>query len=240
MGNLSSSSTVKPTSIESCRHLFTAYINQSDEYIIPKTIINLCLNYYYPLTIMVWLNHIPEADQHPIYITDIHDINKHWTCSLRDIQSNKNNEEEEEDVITTPSYWNMYCNAVCLAKNIDHCIPKQITDSIVEYYHNQSIGSKQLHSHSIRKLLASNPYHILFKSGGLLNDHDATDNCNAIIFNDVEFQCNPQKTTQNNIVCFNWKLPNLPLALYGNDFVYSNVYGLLSIGGIVDGVYLSG
>eukprot|EP01084_Bolivina_argentea_P047217 86998_1 len=235
MGNLNSSSTDKPTSIELCIQIVTAYIKQidvtifDDEYIIPKSIINLCIKYYYPSTIMIWLNHIPnQSTSHqpsPIYLTDINDTNKHWSCNLYDLQPNNSQN----------NWWNMYCNAVCFAKNVSHCLSKKITDSITDHYIKNKTHNTYLYNYSIDKLLKYSPYHIIFKSGGLIQVQHATDNCNAIIFNDIEFQ----KPSENNITCFNWNLPNLPLQIYGNSFVYSNVYGLLSIGGIVDGVYLS-
>ncbi len=74
----------------------------------------------------------------------------------------------------------MYCNAVCFAKNVSHCLPKHITDSIANHYiTNQT---------PIDKLLKHSPYHIIFKSGGLILNQHATDTCNAIIFNDIEFE----------------------------------------------------
>eukprot|EP01083_Nonionella_stella_P307127 1078413_1 len=221
----------KPTSVELCAQLVTAYIKHidttvlADEYIIPQLVVELCLRYYYPSTIMIWLNHIPgssmSSDTEPIYITDINSIDKHWTCSFHDLHPNTPSNT------THSAWWNMYCNAVCFPKNATHCLPKHITDSIAHYYDHHTTDTLYPNCQS---------YHILFKSGGLVNNQHATDNCNAIIFNDMELQ----KPTGSKITCFNWHLPSLPLQVYGNNFVYSDVYGLLSIGGIVDGLYLSG
>lgn len=200
MGNSTSVSTAKPTSIDSCKQLVTAYIKQIDEtifkqeYIIPNSIINLCLTFYHPTMIMLWINHIPQYSsttsnddtQHPLYMTDINNPNKSWKCSVYDLPSNtKNNNDNNNEITNTKSSWNMYCNAVCLAKNINHCLPNNIINSIHKYYQSNRFD---FHYESIKRSLQSNPYNIIFKSGGLLDNQHATDHCNAIIFNNIEFQ----------------------------------------------------
>ena len=188
MGNNATvTSKVQPTTIKSCRKLVSAYIKQieDNEYIIPPLIINICLTYYHPTMIMIWLSHIPDYNpnssdprqsSNPLYITDINNPNKYWQCSIHEFKG-----KDKENPNSNLS-WNMYCNSVTFAKNATHCLPNNVTNSILKYYQTND-------NHiSIKKSVEANPYHIIFKSGGLINNQQASDHCNAIIFNGIEFQ----------------------------------------------------
>ena len=86
----------------------------------------------------------------------------------------------------------MYCNSVTFAKNATHCLPNNVTNSILKYYQTND------NDISIKKSVEANPYHIIFKSDGLINNQQASDHCNAIIFNGIEFQ----KSSNESLVYF--------------------------------------
>eukprot|EP01084_Bolivina_argentea_P238585 400826_1 len=86
---------------------------------------------------------------------------------------------------------------------------------------------------NVHKLLRNNnknDYNVIFRTGGIYGDRIENTfrfwSCDAIIV-DIN-----QNETTDAIKGYVWNLPNLPYVKYCHDLVYSNEYGLITIGGL--------
>eukprot|EP01084_Bolivina_argentea_P266165 451353_1 len=96
-------------------------------------------------------------------------------------------------------------SAICLQKNFK--IPQQI---------------------KLPCMKNTNRYNIIFKCGGSVDHFNASKSCSAFILSQIV----PSNTGQ---LSYEWELPNYPLPIECHSIIYSNKYGLLSVGGYQNG-----
>eukprot|EP01084_Bolivina_argentea_P050829 93486_1 len=179
--------------------------------IIPSTIHHIIYQYYFTVerSKLLYLN-TDYRHTHGLYIANIQNENK-WKCNLYELEVKQNDIckiidfGKREDI----TKWNI-TNAG--ATYTEHFIlPKHFISAHWGHHNDDEVFHQ---------------YNIIFKCGG----HASAQCCWAIIMNEIQFKNNYNKT--NKINGYLWTLPSFPLEITNNFLIYSDQYGLISVGGL--------
>eukprot|EP01083_Nonionella_stella_P010320 29419_1 len=203
----------KATSIELAQLIIFGYCRSTQielDYIIPLTIVELCLEFYYISKIVLCLsegNDIRSGNLNGLSMSDI-DNDTNWKLDVYEMT-------DKDTLILTDNEWKWAFDScgLCFESNINQCLPNHILHKIQQLYgHN-----KQQNRYK---------YNAIFKCGGNKTDGLSSNYANAIIMADGELKA------------WNWELPRLADYLHGNELIFDHKFGLLCVGGQDDEGYV--
>ena len=210
--------------------LITGYLRHTDKCNVIQDIILLCIAYFY------------HNDRILFYLANNHSIPLSFKfrqprqCYYRNLNTSDagnifiyelNTITKTDSTTLYQSKWRIDSSSLCTARNIK--LPNSISKKIASKYKSHCKSNKT-------KLSLCNRYMIIFKRpSGSWNKTDLNKDDKrsfAIAFDEMELTKSMLEGINDvqTIIGFKWDLPNLPVI--HSEFVYSQHYGLLAVGGV--------